>query len=457
MGTQVVRHKSRIVTEDLQFTANGETSWSFIAEGDGEIYDVLSNNIASYTINGGAISLPFLLTDDNSYTVAIVKTIGSLVADIQFKTRRAVDKTKTVYVPDFSAGDASKLYLVHPDSISILDNSDIINSSVVTVNLPSLPVTPYVNSWRVAGWLTDNRLLVFGCNSTNRELYGCFVNLSDNSVEDFDGVADSYKVISNSAVESNNEYLWFDYDYINGIVYTREVNTMAYAIDLSDNSITQVVNDTFQLQNNSIALPGAQYDPIEDAFVGLVYYNWRTNKSKTLAFFNNATNQCFFDRGRGYKMKKDNNNDGRIYFFDRNGNYVSGDSTNIAVGVMVGWMFAESNKHIVICNLVGTSPTNWLFNFKLYDAADLGAKVIKLYSNIDSGAAIGEHDVFRGYYSGLGTTFYILLRDKSEVNNGKILIVDSSKNQAGDTTPLPAASLYTGTLPINYITANRIL
>lgn len=107
-----VYHKSRDVVYELNFQANGETTWPFVAEGDGEIYDVELNNVSSYEINGNTISLPFSITDSNSYTVSISKTNENQSAYIKFYTRRAVHKTIIKNVPDYTFGNGRYLYVI---------------------------------------------------------------------------------------------------------------------------------------------------------------------------------------------------------------------------------------------------------------------------------------------------------------------------------------------------------
>src|SRR5690554_15519 len=121
MSVTNVYHKSRDRIYKMNFSSVGETSWSFTAESDGEIYAVESNNVASYTINGNPVTLPFSITAGD-YIVSIVKTNVSQAADITLKSRRAVEKTTTQYVPDYSANDGRYLLcLLQDDTIAKID------------------------------------------------------------------------------------------------------------------------------------------------------------------------------------------------------------------------------------------------------------------------------------------------------------------------------------------------
>lgn len=94
-------HKSRPYEMTLKFAADGETSWIFNSDGDGEIYAIETSNITSYTINGSAVNLPFTLQNGKSYPFSVVKTNKNEVGKVTFKTRRGIEKKVTINVPDF--------------------------------------------------------------------------------------------------------------------------------------------------------------------------------------------------------------------------------------------------------------------------------------------------------------------------------------------------------------------
>lgn len=161
MSVTNVYHKSRDLIYKMNFSASGETTWSFTSESDGEIYNVESTNIASFTINGNPVTLPFSITAGNNYNVSVVKINVSQAADITLKSRRAVEKTTTQYVPDYSANDGRYLFcLLQDDTIAKIDtellkstNWDDVNK-VYTINpivdsfaLP-LPIYPEGSSHR---------------------------------------------------------------------------------------------------------------------------------------------------------------------------------------------------------------------------------------------------------------------------------------------------------------------
>ena len=452
MGTQVVRHTSRGVDITLNFASTeNNLSWSFEQEGDGEIYKVVLNNVSDYAIAGGAITLPYLVVNGLYYTVTIIKTITGQTASITFKTRRSINKQVSLNVlSDY--GSASKLYLIHPDSITILDNADIINSTQTNIALPSLPTN---HVWRRAVWLTNNKLLVVGYSEAiTRSLYACYVNLIDNTVTSITGTANEYTTIISYNGSPGYTYETFSYDFINNIVYIKGTAYIAY-VNINTNSFGTIDNNIYTTQNSQNVSNDAYFDPIKGKFVGLCYYSFDSLNTDTIAYFNNATSSCFFDKSRGYKMKKDNNDEGRIFFFNRNGGLISGDSTNISAGNLVGYSFNETLKHIIVSNYYTSGTTNYVLNFKLYDAINMSSKIIKLYSGLDSGVIRANYNRFFIYYSGIGTINYLLFYDVNMVNNGVILLIDSSKNATGDTTPI--VGTFASAKPIMGITSNRIL
>ena len=78
MSVQLVQHKSRDFEVTLNFAATeNNLAWAFTAENDGEIYDVVLNNVASYTLNGVAANItpstPYSVINETSYSVVITK------------------------------------------------------------------------------------------------------------------------------------------------------------------------------------------------------------------------------------------------------------------------------------------------------------------------------------------------------------------------------------------------
>lgn len=113
MSVQLVQHKSRDFDVVLNFPETENTlSWAFTAENDGEIYAVDLDNVASYQIAGAPVALPYVVTTGTSYSVTIVKQTNGQPASISFNTRRAITKTLSINVPDFSADKGDYLFIL---------------------------------------------------------------------------------------------------------------------------------------------------------------------------------------------------------------------------------------------------------------------------------------------------------------------------------------------------------
>lgn len=299
MSTGNLIYRSRRVTEDLQFTANGETSWSFIAEGDGEIFAVERNNVASYTINGGAITLPYSLINGNSYTVAITKTTGGQVADIQLKTRRSLDKVNVINVPDSNAPNADGRYsyfllannkIVKVDNGELRGNWDSVNEVftgnhiVAEVTLPTPTNIPQYDLYHNLELVYDYNTNVHYCigytaDSASNRVYTINVCKVDENlnVSNLDGTADAYTYVPVGFGSTASVPLAVCFgaflDYINNKLYIS-----LYATYASGNSgrcfIVNVVDGTQAFSTDMNAIVGLKgikcVNPVKDKIQGTV-------------------------------------------------------------------------------------------------------------------------------------------------------------------------------------------
>ncbi len=236
MGTQLVRHASRIVTADMEFTANGETTWSFTAECSGNIFDDSEqDNIASYTIDGNTETLPFAVENGVSYSIAITKTTTSATAYLKLKMRREEDETKTYNVPDFGSYTGRYIYALEDGTNNLLkfDSNLLVASNyegsgvwtttplISTIVLPTLP-TDY--NWQSIGFVkTDDvaKIFVIGNKTYDNTVYGCFVYVDDDAVWNLEeDTADTYTTMNSSTTSYGISTCYF-YDYINEVIYFR--------------------------------------------------------------------------------------------------------------------------------------------------------------------------------------------------------------------------------------------
>lgn len=251
MSTQVVKHTSRGFDITINFAATeNNLSWSFTQEGDGEIYDIALTNVASYTIAGGAVALPYSVTNGTSYAVSIVKTTTGQTASITFKTRRATIKSNTVTVPDFGSHTGRYLYVltdigtVEKHDMSVKQPANYTGSGtwdtsslVATITLPTLP-TNY--SWYAVCYIVKSdgqgMILCGGVSSVGKGNFKyCKIindvvyNLSETTQDTY---TDSNTPTTTSALTVvKYVYPTFEYDYINNIVYFRTVYSAAVYIE----------------------------------------------------------------------------------------------------------------------------------------------------------------------------------------------------------------------------------
>lgn len=270
MSVTNVYHKSRYASFTLNFSATeNNLSWSFTAENDGEIYDVVLNNVASYTVAGAAITLPYSLTGADSYAVSIVKEANGLPASITIKTRRALSKSSVLSVPDFGEYDGRYLYLLDsPNNIVIKVDTDLLSVSnyegagvwttspiISTINLPVLPDSAI---WRSITFVKSGgigRMFIQGSTvSGNLKVYASYI-LDDDSVVDMDYLtATPYTIIRSGNLKISSGCCVYDFVkekvYIalasigNGtttLTYDLQ-NKISYESGLSSNSTRVVVN-----------------------------------------------------------------------------------------------------------------------------------------------------------------------------------------------------------------------
>lgn len=247
MSVRNVYHKTRDRVYKMNFSATGETSWSFIAEADGEVYAVDSNNVASYSINGASITLPFSLTAGSSYAVSITKITSGQVADITFKSRRETEKFTSQNVPDFGAYDGRYLYVLFdsPNEVKKID-TDLLTSSnylgsgswttdpvVATISLPTLPDSTLYKSITFVKNGGEGKMFIQGITPNSFNVYTSYIK-NDDIVYDMDEVTPGGYTQINSSSLIYNPGINAVYDYINEIVYfptgigTNGFNGIAY-------------------------------------------------------------------------------------------------------------------------------------------------------------------------------------------------------------------------------------
>jgi len=403
MGTQIVRHRSRAVIEDLQFTANGETSWSFIAEGDGEIYAVESNNVASYTINGGAVSLPFSLINGDSYTVAITKTTAGQVADIQLKTRRADDKTNTINVPDLGAYVGDYIYALKDNDVLVKIDRTLFASTnyagsgswttnpiVGSVTLPALSA----GNWNGCHF-GNGKIICIGSESEGDNIYNfCLVDYQTLAVEDLDGNADQYTTIVLGAYGSG--VFAASYNYIRDQLIFGTSNGILI-LDLATKTLTPRGAGTaaFTIIGNSSQRKMPSFNPANETYALIGDLLEKQLEGYAINLKDTSIRGAAYNTLDGYTYLNDAGN--RLKGYDANGKlkvartvssrgfrnvkYISGDR-------LVAWNYV-SNRYLIFSQVSGYTEIDYSTidgyetNMFLDDIA-IGGETVVMKNNLTS-------------------------------------------------------------------------
>lgn len=301
-----VVHSGKYIDYIFNFPASDTTlTWSFNAEGDGELFlnpltSGQTTNIASYTIAGEAPTYPKLLTNSNSYSIAIVKTTAGAAASITLRQRRATNKTITFAPLDLSDLTVTSNYMLLTNvgtngQVIITQNANIDPTNYVgagvwtnsiirgTVNLPDI-ATPYggtgssVFSWtfcvhcKLSG---IDYVAVIGhatANNLNRGRAVCLINPTTLAVTNLDFVANSYTYI-NTAIgtgfDSNVQQqpqLYCENFISNKILST--FNSYIMEIDLVNRTMRTEFPFTAVDVGISTTKKDGYYNPIDNAYSG---------------------------------------------------------------------------------------------------------------------------------------------------------------------------------------------
>lgn len=330
MGTQVVKHTSRGVNVTLNFAATeNNLSWSYTQEGDGEIYDVVLSNVASYTIRGADPSLPLSVTNGSSYAIAITKTTTGQVASITLKTRRAVNKSVTLNVPNLlsESVQGTLTVLVHPNDnkITVLDSSKLIDNNWDSNNwiVPPSTVIDLPNiigfSWKNGFWdYINDRIVLAATTSTGiltPNFHLCTYHISGDKAGQIWDVTGTSQNTYNTIISDtwNNSMFYFLVDQVNGAVQiggTRQYNAFlsnlkSWSYDISTNSQFVFGSTTSRIAkkttinfstNGKIAGPIAFQNIFPNSSLSMTYDYFGNNCYKSLSesvMFDNITKNVY--------------------------------------------------------------------------------------------------------------------------------------------------------------------
>ena len=344
MGTQVVRHTSRGVDITLNFASTeNNLSWSFTQEGDGEIYDVSLTNVASYTLAGGAVTLPYAVTNGSSYAVSIVKTTTGQTASITFKTRREVNKTTSFSVPDFADLTVASNYILLTNAgnngqVVVSQNSEIttgnyqggggFTNTIIrgTVNLPDI-ATPYgtpVFSWQCCIHCLcggNEKILVIGhatASNGNRGRCVCLIDPDTLVVTNLAGTVNSYTYINSTTTSDQLHQTTPTYaveNFVeNKILYCVSTSMSEINLSLQNWTITSFPYAGGDVNVQTQTKRQGYYNPIDGKYMGL-YGMFDYSRGEIFA---GSSNKGAYDYLRNAKIGQISYW-GRLIHYDKNG------------------------------------------------------------------------------------------------------------------------------------------
>lgn len=364
-----VRYDARDINYKLLFQPAGETAWSFTAESDGEIYAVESNNVASYTINGRSVTLPFALNAGNSYAIVITKTNAGQAADITFKSRRVNEKTIIQNVPDFQSGNGRYWYVLHSldNKVSVLD-SDLIKPSnylgsgnfitspiIKTISLPPLPIDFY---FRDLFFAKNGNIYLLTANKYGFKIFGCKI-MPDNNVYDFDNNIDSVTEINVGANGDGSTSLLI-YDYVANYAY-QIPQGYGFDVDTETSTTIPVISNNMKsllpsgFINSYMLIPELQRFPVINTDVSIREDAGMNNKAP----YNKQVYTFIYNRNTGYTIGPTYYRFSALEAFDSNGTLVAvsnawssvaGIRTMAYSSIIDRMIFASTNLELRICN-----------------------------------------------------------------------------------------------------------
>ena len=326
MSTQIVQHKSRDFDVVLNFPDTENTlSWAFTAENDGEIYAVDLVNVASYQIAGAPVTLPYTVSAGASYSVTIVKQTNGQTASISFNTRRAINKSISISVPDFGQYSGRYLYVLKNNNIvekydaELLKPSNwlggevyVINPLISTITLPTLPNSAVYTGIIFVKNNNEEKIFVVGGEANSFKWYASYIRLSDDAVYNLDfSTQNSYTQIFNSYLIYNSPKNII-YDYISEIIYIKST--------YGDNG-----NSVLKVDLSTLSYTNLIYDRFVDVFMNINYTNQYQFSPIDMQFISIGDSSLINNRSYNYKQFQNNGNLW-AYRFSRNTRLCTGES-----------------------------------------------------------------------------------------------------------------------------------
>lgn len=321
MATQIIDHRSRDYSPTLNFAATeNNLSWAFTQEGDGEIYSITTTNVATLSIDGSSVSLPFstpiAVVDDKSYPVVITKINNGQTASVTIDARRANKKTVSISVPDF--GTYNRRYnfilrtggIVEKTDFTLLHSSNYTGGGTFTINpiVQSITLPSTAIEWQYCAWYIDRfgveKVMVVSCPNTNQSINACIVDVATGAVTDLAGNANAFTNVVFGSTSGIWNITGHGYDYINNIIYFKSgsgTNADSKYYNITTNSLLIDKNPIYPkkiLYANQIT----RFNPIKNRFAHHnTDFNYSLNKSYNYTFPSGSATVSFFNRRDGLK------------------------------------------------------------------------------------------------------------------------------------------------------------
>nr|WP_321405883.1 hypothetical protein [uncultured Carboxylicivirga sp.] len=343
--TQLVQHSSRPIEYNINFSANGDTSWTCIAEGTIEIYAIESNNVDSFTVNGND-TLPVTIGAGVGFPVSITKTNDSETASIKLLARRPFKKTFNFNAPNYNAYDGRYIYvLLNDNTVLKLDSNLLLPSNysgdgawivspvVATINLPALPNGATYTAIQFVKNGGIEKIFLIGGEANSFKWYASFIRISDDTIWNMDfSVQDSYTQVMNSTLLYNSPGVIL-YDFLNEYLYIRSTQGSnggtVLRVELDNLVYSNMGYSSFIYRNLGYQKPNPfQFSPYENQFINIGDLDFTTSRS------------------HNYKIQQNNGNVFG-YRFDIN--------RRLSTGISFGQLnyFNEYGQHLSVVNWGG--------------------------------------------------------------------------------------------------------
>lgn len=230
----VIVHKSRSNRLKMTWAAGNATPWSFEARDDGEIYVSALNNLSGYLIAGASAILPYPVVRGISYSITPILSNSALPASLEIKSRRAIDYSADISVPDLLAFDGRYLYglfstanIVRKMDTALMTPANYagagswtVSPVVATINLPTLPnSTPYTTLTFVKS-NGVGKMLITGLTNGTFKFYASFIASNDLCYDLPMTNVGSYTQLLNSPTIYNAGIAAL-YDFVSELIYVK--------------------------------------------------------------------------------------------------------------------------------------------------------------------------------------------------------------------------------------------